>query len=142
MPRVVLGRERQHREVLAERPDHEHGAVLALLGIVLVGDPGPHHLARLAVAVGMRLVADPQDVGRRHRRRRTAQPRQQTAEHSSAMYSAPRRGQLDRGSDWSAVVDLWKPGPAAPTVRTWRAAVVVAGAAGLLISLDTTVNIA
>jgi EmrB/QacA subfamily drug resistance transporter len=40
------------------------------------------------------------------------------------------------------VVDLWKPEPAAPTLRTWRAAVVVAGAAGFLISLDTTVNIA
>ena len=52
---VVLAREHERHEdvVVADvAPDDDHGAVLALGGVLLVGDPHPDHLAGVRVAVG------------------------------------------------------------------------------------------
>ena len=52
--------------------DHEHGPVLALARVVLVGHPRPHHLARVGLAVELRRVdqrAAAHRLGRRDLRR-------------------------------------------------------------------------
>ena len=38
-------------------PEFSHRAVFTLGGIFLIGDPGPHHFARVGVVIGDRLVA-------------------------------------------------------------------------------------
>src|SRR5262249_37625449 len=67
--RLVLRREWQHGEGGAVVTDHEHRPVLALRRVVLEGNPRPHDLARIGVAVGARRVLDPQHVVGGHWRR-------------------------------------------------------------------------
>src|SRR5690554_5841518 len=53
---VILAREHEAQDPGRVVPDDEHRAVLAARGVVLEGDPGPHDLARVRVAVEVRLV--------------------------------------------------------------------------------------
>ncbi|HNB53652.1 MAG TPA: MEMO1 family protein, partial [Anaerolineales bacterium] len=45
-------------QIRARDTDHDRGAVLALVGVVLVRDPGPNHLTRVRVAVALRREGD------------------------------------------------------------------------------------
>src|SRR5919199_2784260 len=70
----------QAQESTAVAADHQHGAVLALVRVVLVADPGPHDLAGIGLAIEIRCVLQvpPARRGRhlaRRRRRPTATER-------------------------------------------------------------------
>src|SRR4051812_43842395 len=56
---VVARGELEGQERLALLADHEHGTVLALRRVLLVGHPGPHDLARIGEPVAARGVAEP-----------------------------------------------------------------------------------
>src|SRR5690606_37556095 len=55
---VVLTAHLQREQEATVAADHQHRAVLALTVVLLVADPGPHHLARAGELVVHRVVRD------------------------------------------------------------------------------------